>query len=293
MVLGHESSAVVVATASPQAHLPVGQRVALEPGAACRTCPQCLRGKYNLCPDMKFAATPPYDGTLCKYYVLPAECCHPVPDSVTDEQAALLEPLSVAVHVNRLADVSAGETVVVFGAGPVGLVCGAVARARGAAFVVIVDIAERRLELAKTFIGGNIGAFNSRGVSDVATAIKAAYPAISNGGGAHKAIDATGAEPCIAAAISVLRQGGTLVQAGMGRETVNFPIVEVAAKELVVKGSFRYGAGDYAESVRLVSEGLVKVEELVSHRFGFEECGEAFETVKRGEGVKVVIAGPK
>ncbi|KAK9334586.1 chaperonin 10-like protein [Lipomyces starkeyi] len=116
MVLGHESAGVVAEVGSGVTSLKVGDRVALEPGIPCRYCAHCKAGYYNLCADMKFAATPPYDGTLCRYYVLPEDFCVKLPDTVSLEEGALVEPLSVAVHVSRLAKITPGSSVIVFGA---------------------------------------------------------------------------------------------------------------------------------------------------------------------------------
>ncbi|TGZ80278.1 xylitol dehydrogenase [Ascodesmis nigricans] len=299
LILGHESSGTIISHGPgtlPQ--FSPGTRVAIEPGIPCRYCQRCKAGRYNLCEGMKFAATPPVDGTLAKYVVMPADMCIPLPETVSSEEGAMLEPLAVGVHVMRSqAAVSPGEVVVVMGAGPVGLLCAAVAKARGAAEVVVVDVVKSRLEFVKglTTCGG-IETFHSAGCKDsseVVEGLKERFGGLRVGGGAHKAVDATGVEVCIQSAIGVLRPGGTFVQAGMGRDLVQVPMVEVAAKEIVVKGSFRYAAGDYEEALRLVKDQLVDVRGLITHRFKFTEAVEAFETVKRGEGVKVIIEGAR
>lgn len=237
---------------------------------------------------MKFAATPPYNGSLCKYYTLPEDFCHRLPANVGFEEGALLEPLAVGVHVCRLAEVKPGESVVVFGAGPVGVLCAAVARAYGADKVVVVDVNDERLKFAEDFAA--TGTLNSRGVEDVAAELKKRFEL---GGGADRVVEATGAEPCIRAAAGVVGHGGVVVQAGMGKSDVSFPIVELAAKEAVLKGSFRYAQGDYALALKLVAEGKVDVKRLITKRFEFEQALEAFESVKRGEGIKVLINGPR
>jgi D-xylulose reductase len=150
MVLGHESAGIVHTVGSAVTGLKVGDRVAMEPGVPCRRCVRCKDGKYNLCPDMKFAATPPYDGTLARYYVLPEDYCFKLPENVSMEEGALIEPTAVAVHITRQAAIKQGDSVVVFGAGPVGLLCCAVAKAYGAQKIVTVDINERRGECAES-----------------------------------------------------------------------------------------------------------------------------------------------
>ena len=199
-----------------------------------------------------------------------------------------MEPLSVAVHIVRQARVSFGQTVVVFGAGPVGLLCCAVATAFGASKVIVVDIQQSRLDFAKQY-------------AVTATFTPGKVPAIENaeritqdnelGAGADVAIDASGAEPSVHTGIHVLRNGGTYVQGGMGRSEIQFPIMAACSKELTLRGSFRYGSGDYKLAVGLVSSGRVDVKKLITGTVKFEEAEYAFKEVKAGKGIKTLIAG--
>ena len=292
MVLGHESSGVVTSVGDSVTTLQVGDRVAMEPGVPCRRCNSCKAGTYNLCPMMAFAATPPYDGTLCKYYPLPEDLCYKLPDHVTLEEGALIEPLSVAVHIVKQAGVKPGQNVVVFGAGPVGLLCAAVSKAFGAAKIVCVDIQEGRLDFAKSFIKGSTTFIPSSSASAAENASKICDENAFSVG-ADIAIDASGAPPSVNTGIHVLRQGGTYVQAGMGRDEITFPIMAVCTREITVKGSFRYGSGDYKLAVELVADGKVEVGKLVSRKVSFGEAEEAFRDVKGGKGIKILIEGVK
>ena len=291
MVLGHESAGTVVAVGEAVTTLCVGDRVALEPGVPCRLCRYCKGGKYNLCGAMRFAATPPHDGTLARFFVLPADLCVPLPPHVTSAEGALAEPLAVSVHVCRLARVQPGSRVVVFGAGPVGLLCAAVARVFGARTVVAVDISPTRLAFAAAYAA--TGVFDARGPPDAAATAAAIIAQKCDCEPADVAIDASGAESCIQAAVHVLRRGGTLVQAGMGRDLVAFPIAALTAKELTVHGSFRYAHGDYALAVDLIASGQVDVKKLVTAQFAFADAERAFEETLRGTGIKVLIEGPE
>ncbi|PYI16778.1 putative D-xylulose reductase A [Aspergillus japonicus CBS 114.51] len=288
MVLGHESSGIVRRVGSAVTGLKVGDRVALEPGVPCRRCEPCKSGKYNLCEKMAFAATPPYDGTLARYYVLPEDFCYKVPDSITLQEAALMEPLGVAVHIVKQADVKPGQSVVVFGAGPVGLLCCAVAKAYGASKVIAVDIQKPRLNFAASYAATSTYEPFKASPSDNAKRI---IEENDLGSGADVAIDASGAEPSVHTGIHVVRAGGTYVQGGMGRSEITFPIMAACTKELNVKGSFRYGSGDYKLAVSLVASGKVNVKDLITGTVNFEDAERAFEEVKAGKGIKTLIAG--
>ncbi|KAK4503443.1 hypothetical protein PRZ48_004358 [Zasmidium cellare] len=288
MVLGHESSGVVTEVGSQVKSLKVGDRVAMEPGIPCRRCVRCKDGKYNLCPDMRFAATPPYDGTLCKFYSLPEDFCYKLPENVSLEEGALVEPLSVGVHITRQANVQPGNSIVVFGAGPVGLLCMAVAKAFGATKIVAVDINEERLKFAKKYAATHTIVSQKESAQDAAQRITSDCDL---GSGADVVIDASGAEPAIQTSIHVLRVGGTYVQGGMGKADITFPIGAMCAKELNVKGSFRYGGGDYALAVELIATGRVDVKELITGKVKFTEAEKAFAEVKAAKGIKTLIEG--
>ncbi|MCJ1372691.1 hypothetical protein MMC20_003916 [Loxospora ochrophaea] len=288
MVLGHESSGIVVRTGSAVKTVQTGDHVALEPGVPCRRCPFCKSGMYNLCSEMEFASTPPFDGTLAKYYVLPEDFCFTLPANVTLEEGALVEPLSVAVHIVKQGGVKPGDTVVVFGAGPVGLLCCGVAKAFGAEKIVSVDIVEERLTFAKGFAA--TGTFLPARVS----AQENAERLISENGlgiGADVVIEASGAEPSQQAGMFVARPGGTYVQGGMGKNEITYPIMAMCVKELNVRGSFRYGSGDYKLAVELVATGKVRVKELITGKVDFGDAEQAFNDVKAGKGIKMLIRG--
>jgi len=288
MVLGHESSGIVTEVGDAVTSLKPGDRVAMEPGIPCRRCVRCREGKYNLCPDMAFAATPPHDGTLAKYYTLPEDFCYKLPESMSLEEGALIEPLSVAVHISRQANVRPGDSVVVFGSGPVGLLCCAVAKAYGANKVIAVDINEERLKFAKSYVATHTLVSKKEPATDAAARI---ISECELGLGADVIIDASGAEPCIQTDIHALRPGGSYVQGGMGKSDINFPIGAMCSKELNVKGSFRYGPHDYSTAIGLVATKRVSVKELISSKVKFLDAEVAFKDVKASKGIKILIEG--
>jgi D-xylulose reductase len=222
MVLGHESAGIIHSVGDKVTTLKVGDRVAMEPGVPCRRCIRCKEGKYNLCPDMAFAATPPYDGTLARYYALPEDYCYKLPEGMSLEEGALIEPTAVAVHITRQAAIKPGDSVVVFGAGPVGLLCCAVAKAYGASKIVTVDINEERLQFALGYAAST--SFKTAKVSAEENA-RNMINECGLGPGADVIIDASGAEPCIQTAIHALRTGGTYVQVSSIYHFLAFPLI--------------------------------------------------------------------
>ncbi|WWD17531.1 chlorophyll synthesis pathway protein BchC [Kwoniella shandongensis] len=314
MCLGHESSGIVVKLGpdvKSDFGLEVGSRVALEPGMCCRTCESCKKGQYELCPHMTFAATPPYIyGTLCRYYVLPADLVHRIPDSVSLEDGAMMEPLSVGVHsVHTLGQVQSDQVVIVFGAGPVGLLCMAVAKALGARRVIAVDIQKERLDFAKqyaatdVFLPGpkdateDLEVYTSRIADEIRSTLNIPE---RDKGAVDLAIEASGAPTCVQIGLAILKPAGTYVQVGMGAKmTLPVPLFHIITKQLKVIGSFRYGAGDYPLAISLVERGLVDLKPLVTQRYEFDDAKEAFEATKLGKGkdgkgvIKCIINAPK
>ena len=289
LVLGHESAGVVVSCGDGVKSLSRGDRVAVEPGVGCTTCEDCRAGRYNLCSGMMFAATPPYDGTLTKYYRVPEECCFKLPESVSMRDGALIEPLAIAVHCCKLAGDMQGRTVTVFGAGPVGQLCGSVARAFGADTVLVADVVASRLDFALR--KGATHTYQMQKVSPHENAIQL-LKSSGQRQGSDIVIDATGAQPCIETGIEALRRGGVFVQAGLGQPNIMFPVGLICDKEAVFRGSFRYGPGDYKLAIALVASGRVDLAGFVTQIFPFSEAQQAFETVLQKEGIKTVICGP-
>ncbi|KAJ4191818.1 Endo-1,4-beta-xylanase 2 [Fusarium solani] len=289
MILGHESSGTVIEVGSSVKALKPGDRVALEPGYPCRRCGDCLAGRYNLCPDMVFAATPPYDGTLTGFWVAPSDFCYKLPTNVSLQEGALIEPLAVAVHIVKQAKVTPGASVVVMGAGPVGLLCAAVAKSFGAVKVVSVDIVQSKLDFARSI--GSTHTYLYQRISPEENA-EVLREQCDLGKGADVVIDASGAEPCIQTSLHAVKMGGTYVQGGMGKADITFPIMALCQKEVTVRGSFRYGPGDYKLAIGLVATGSVNVKSLITGVVNFRQAEDAFKKVQEGQVIKILIAGP-
>jgi D-xylulose reductase len=241
---------------------------------------------------MHFAADPPYShGALTKYFKMPEDFCYKIPDSMGLDEAALVEPLAVAVHTSRLAEIKIQNDVVIFGAGTVGLLCAAVAKALGARKVISVDVNSSRLEFARKFAA--TGTYEPvRGDEPEETARKI-IELYSLGEGADVVIEATGVESCIDAGIHALRRGGIYIQTGLGKSKIQFPIVKLSEKEINMKGCFRYNSGDYELALHLLESKKVSIKELITGVEPFERATVAWERTLKGDGIKNLIRGPQ
>jgi len=266
LVLGHEASGTIRALGAEVTGRTVGQRVALEPQETCGRCRQCLVGRYNLCPQVQFFATPPVHGAFAQYVVLEAHRAHPVPDSLSDEAAALIEPLSVGVWAAHKARVEPGDRVLVTGAGPVGLLCADVARTRGAAAVVVSDTSEHRLAVAR-----------ARGADQVVNvAVGSLAEEVEP---VDVVLECSGAAPAVRGAFAVAAPAARIVLVGMGADELELPVSLIQIRELTVTGTFRY-ANCYPAAIALAASGRIDLDSLVTGQFGLDQVAEALQASK-------------
>jgi L-iditol 2-dehydrogenase len=276
LVLGHELAGVIAD--GPRQ----GERVAVDPAIPCHRCEFCLEGNPNLCANLRFAGHGTQDGALREFLCWPAECLFPLPDSISDTDGAMLEPLGVALHAIHLGRLQAGMSVGVFGVGPIGLLILQLARRSGAQGALATDRLRHRLEAAcglgatKTILAAN---------GSEVQEVKAA----TNGRGVDVAFEVAGDNRAVETAIAAVKPGGRVILAGIpGDDRTSFSASVARRKELTIKLVRRMKL-TYPRAIRLVQDGQVDVRSLVTHRYPLEEAREAFEVAGRREGLKVMI----
>ncbi|KAE9974009.1 hypothetical protein EG328_004069 [Venturia inaequalis] len=287
-ILGHESAGQILAVHPSVKSLKPGDRVAIEPNIPCMACEPCLNGRYNGCPNVEFLSTPPVPGLLRRYVNHPAVWCHKLPDNLDYEHGALLEPLSVALAGIKRADIKLGDSVMVCGAGPIGLITAICCRAAGCEPLIITDIDEGRLAFAAKAVPGvktlkvQIGESPEDFAKRVVELAEGDEPAV--------AMECTGVESSIAGAIHSVKFGGTVFIIGVGKNEIKLPFMQCSVKEVDLKLQYRY-SNTWPRAIRLLKSGLIDLKQLVTHRFALDDAIDAFKTAadpKTGA-IKVII----
>jgi len=274
-ILGHESAGTILATHPSVTHLSPGDRVAIEPNIICGQCEPCLTGRYNGCESVQFLSTPPVTGLLRRYLKHPAMWCHKLPDNLTFEDGAMLEPLSVALAGVERANIRLGDPVVVCGAGPIGLVTLLCARAAGATPLVITDIDEGRLRFAKELVPSVLT--HRVEFSHSAEDFQSKVVGLMEGVEPAIAMECTGVESSIGAAIQTVKFGGKVFVIGVGKNEMKIPFMRLSTREVDLQFQYRY-CNTWPKAIRLVKSGVIELGKLVTHRFRLEDAVEAFRT---------------
>lgn len=283
LILGHESAGEVVALGDAVTDVSIGDRVAIEPGIACKQCHRCRSGQYHLCPDMRFMATPPIDGAFRDFVAWDANFVHRLPPSVSTKAGALCEPLSVALHACDLGDISPGDAVLISGAGPIGLITLEVARASGASPIVISDIVPSKLRRARE--RGAIETIDVRheSITEISTSV-------TDGSGFDVVIEASGAPRAYESVLPVVTNGGTMVCLGLPNDSrIPLDVVDLATREISLQGSFRF-VNTYQDAISLLAEQRVDVTGLIDDTFELTDITAAFERTREPDVVKVMVS---
>ncbi len=269
-VLGHEPGGIVVEVGNNVKHLKVGDRVALEPGKTCGHCEFCRQGKYNLCPDVVFFATPPVDGVFQEYVAHEAALCFKLPENVGTLEGALIEPLAVGFHAANQGKAHAGQSAVVMGAGCIGLVSMMALKAEGVSRVYVVDVMPKRLEKALEL--GADGVINGK-EQDAVEAVSQ----LTGGTGCDLVIETAGTEITTRQAVHMTKKGARIVLVGYSKSgEITLPMSLALDKELTFKTVFRY-RHIYQMAIDAVASGRVNLKGIVTNIFDFDDIQNAMD----------------
>lgn len=283
LVLGHEAAGEIVQVGANVKEWKPGDRVALEPGIPCRKCAFCKRGDYNLCQNGIYQSAPGADGFFAEYVVMPADYVFRLPDHLDWIEGAMIEPWQVGLQAATQGEVTPGQSVAVLGAGPIGLFTLQAALARGATNVIVTDVQDHRLEMAR-----KLGATHAVNVAD-----KQATDEILNltdGRGADVVFEAAGAVPTAQQSLWAVRRGGTVVLVGMfSVPTFNLDVLRIVRQELSLRGVFRY-ANHYPMAIDLAGARRVDLKSMVTHTFPLDKAKEALDFAMERKDVAIKVA---
>lgn len=283
LILGHECSGEVVEIGKNVKKVKVGDRVAIEAGVPCRRCSYCRSGRYNLCRDVTFLATPPFHGAYREYMTHPEDFLFKLPETVSFEEGAMIEPLAVGTYAAERGNVNVKNTVAIIGSGTIGLITLQAVKARGAMDVIVIDVESFKLELAKK-LGASL-TINAKEEDPVQKVIE------YSDGGADVVMEAVGAVETVQQSIKMARPGAVIVWIGMPT-TDEIPIraVEAICKDVDIRGIFRY-ANAYEPAIKMVSKGKVELKSLITTTFDLDHVQDALEypTKHPGTCIKVMV----
>lgn len=285
-IMGHEAAGEVVEVLDEGCGLQPGDRVAIEPGYTCRRCEFCRSGQYNVCHSVTFLAAPPIHGAFAEYVAWPSDFLFRLPEALSLDEGAMIEPLAVGLWAATRGGVSPGDSVAVLGAGPIGLLTMQSAIAAGATRAIVSDLESGRLALAE-----KLGATETLDASTVDA--EAAIMELTGGRGVDVAFECAGAIPTLQMALRIARNGGIAQIVGMPAEQhPQIPLYEMINREIDLRGLFRY-ANCYPPAISLVEAGRIDVKSLVTHHFPLDQAPAAMTFVhERRDGVVKAVITP-
>ncbi|KAK4626960.1 L-arabinitol 4-dehydrogenase [Fulvia fulva] len=276
--LGHEGAGTVVWAGAEVKHLKAGDNVAVEPGVPCNHCFQCSSGNYNLCAEVEFSGVPPHPGSIRRWHVHPSKFLHKLPEGFSFSDGALLEPLSVILHGFERSPIKLGESTVVCGAGPIGMCALAVAKASGAAPILMTDLDAGRLKFAKSFVPNCITYQINTAISAEETAKDILKTLEAAGGDQPRVVyECTGVQSSVVTSCYLPRAAGEVMVIGVGRPIMNdIPFMHISLAEVDLKFINRYHHS-WPAAIRLLQHKVIDLQPLVTHRFKLEEADKALE----------------
>lgn len=280
VVLGHECGGTVVAVGDGVEDLAPGTMVTVEPIKRCGRCPDCLAGRYNFCDHMAFHGYSTGHGGLAEYTLASREMLHALPDGFTPEQSALIEPLAVAYHAVRRAEVTSGQTVAVHGAGPIGLGAALAARHLGAE-VIVTDPSPARRAVVEAL--GDMTVLDPTD-GDPVVAIRD----LTGGLGATASIDAAGVSPAFQAALASTAKAGRIVLVGVHHQPLQFPAIQLMMGEIDLRASSTY-CGDFPFVIEAMASGAYPTDGWVTTIPLTSVVERGFEPLRAGDAMKILV----
>ncbi|MCS7120299.1 MAG: NAD(P)-dependent alcohol dehydrogenase [Nitrososphaerota archaeon] len=284
LILGHECAGEIAEVGDEVKSFRVGQRVVVEPGFTCGKCEHCRSGRYNLCEQVNFYGTPPFNGAFAEYNYAPEQNVYPIPDTMSLEEGAMIEPLAVGMMAAKMGRVEAGDIVVILGAGPIGQMALQASKICGASAIFVSDLIEYRLEYAEKHGASAV-------INPVKEDLSEKVAKLTSGKGADVVIEASGAPAAIQQTVEIVKPGGTVVLVGNPHGEIMMPMSKIVSKEVRIQGIHRY-ANVYEAAIKAVSSGKAIVKPYVTHIFPLERIREAFEVHinKAGNPIKIQVA---
>ncbi|KAL0870774.1 hypothetical protein ABMA27_005706 [Loxostege sticticalis] len=286
VVMGHEGAGHVIKVGSKVSSLKVGDRVAIEPTQPCRACALCKAGRYNVCRRPAYCSTTTAPGNLARYYKHVADFCHKMPNNLSMDEGAAVQPLAIAIHACNRAGIKLGDKLVILGAGPIGVLCAMTAKAMGATKILITDTVQSRLNTAKA-LGADYTLLVRPDEPDQDVVDRIVDEA-ALGAEPEVAIDACGFASALRVALKVTRTGGTVLVVGIGAASVEVPLSGALLREVDVRGSYRI-ANTYPAALDAVSSGAIDLKPFITHHFPLQKAKEALELAKTGQAMKIII----
>ncbi len=284
IILGHESAGIVEEVGKDVKNLKPGDRVTLEPGYTCGKCEYCMSGRYNLCPDVVFMATPPYDGAFCEYVAWPAHMAFKLPDNMSYMEGALVEPLSVGLHAADMADAKLGQTAVVLGSGCIGLCTLMSLKARGVTKIYIADVIQKRLDKAKSL--GATEVINAAEKDTVEEIMR-----LTDGKGCDLVFETAGSRITTQQTPYLVKIGGKIVLVGMApNPKLEYDFAPLSNKEVTIQTIFRY-RNKYPMAIQAISSGKIPIKEIATDFFDLCDTPKAmaYSVSNKADIVKAVI----
>jgi L-iditol 2-dehydrogenase len=283
LVMGHEFSGEIAEVGKEVENLKIGERVVVDPLERCGVCTPCLRGQGNVCRNVTLLGLHE-SGAFSEYAAVPALNCYLLPDHVTFEEGAMVEPLSVAIRAVNNTDVKLGDIIVIIGAGIIGLTVLQAAKAAGAGRLIVTDVVDYRLDFARA-LGADI-TVNSKAEDPVARVME-----FTDNLGADVVFEAVGLEATVQEAIKMLAIGGKLTVVGMLSKTMTLDVLSAVVRELQIRGSYAYAPDDFRRAWSYIVGNKIDAKPLITNVLPLDKTKEGFEIMheKKGKALKVIL----